>query len=1707
MIFKNKKLLLIAMLFGIVNLAFAQQYFVGNNQDPQGFSITEDKGSSMTIVYSTSEFSMIDVPVDGQLLKSIKTPGIFLPNDAGAPDLPGTGRYVAIPQGADVQVNLLSLEQITYENIEMAPAPVIPLDTDSGPLVYSKNKAIFSKDAFYPENIVSMEQNLKIRGVDVIMLGVSPFQYNPVTKELIVYSHIEFELQINGGNGQIGENRLRNRWWDPIIKDAVLNPEALPEVDFGYKPGTAETPDYEYIIITPDDPVFLAWADSIKTWRTLQGIFTGVVTTTEIGGNTTTAIETYVDNAYNTWDSPPAAVLLLGDYGTSTSGINSYIYPHPGGWPDFVSDNRFADVDGDDLPEVVFARITGNNYAQLEVMITKFLDYERNPPTAADFYDHPITALGWQTERWFQICSETVGGYFKHVHGKDPVRINAIYSGTPGSVWSTATNTTTVVNYFGPSGLGYIPATPAELGGFSGGTGQHVVAAINSGSFLLQHRDHGSYSGWGEPDFTSTTINSLTNVDNKLPFIFSINCQTGAFHNTSECFAEKFHRHTYGGENSGALGIIAATEVSYSFVNDTYVWGLFDNMWTDFMPDYGTTPSSRDVLPAFGNAAGKHFLYQSSWPYNTSNKQITYRLFHHHGDAFSTVYAEVPQNLTVNHNAAMLSGIASFGVTANVGSFIALTVNGSIIGTATGTGSEVMITIPPQNPGDVMVVTVTKQNYYRYSSEVDIIPPSGPYVSYHSNVINDMYGNNNGEPDYYESLLMHLTLENQGSAPAYNVNTVLSSSDGYITITDNSEYFGTIVNGSASTVNDAFGFEVAGNIPDQHEVVFDLEITGDADDVWNSSFSILVNAPELTTGNLTIDDASGNGNGKLDPGETADLIIETSNTGHSDSPVALGDLSTGSPYVTINSGPYNFGVMPFGSADYAVFNVSVHPSAPIGTSVTFNYYVTAGSYSASDIYNSVVGQVPVLIIDMDPNNSSATEMETALNVLSVPYDIYTSIPAELDLYTSVFVCLGIYSTNHVLTSTEGQQLADYVNSGGYIYMEGGDTWYYDTQTAVHALFNIDAQADGTSDMGTVLGQAGTITDGMTFNYSGENSWMDHIEPIAPAVSIFQNQSPLYGCGVAYDAGTYRTIGSSFEFGGLDDGTSPSTKTELMNQYLTFFGITGTPLLPPDISINPLSFNVTLAPDEQSTEIMTISNSGEQNLSFSISTGSKSPVKGKMAQNLSQKQKQALRDQPWVQSGTNELDSGSGYPNNYVLPPIGNYGQNENKGEETFGSWDGGTWSGGLRDRGNIYHVTTDVTLEEIRFYLDITSTTELYFVVYEGTAVTGSFTKIAESYVASSGTGTGWYSSGAMNVQLLSGSYYYIATSWSGTATYGRGTETVPITTSFGSLQTGIPGNIAGYPPAATGTNSYTAVSPYYQTIVTSSGPVFNWLVPSPLSGSIAGSGTFDVDVLFDATGLTNGTYIKDLIVSSNDPDQPTIVIPCTLNVHQGISLDAKVILEGPFASGEMFPLINLFGMLPLNQPYNTTPWNYNGTESVGAIPSTDLIDWVLIELRETPGDASTATPATVVARKAAFLHKNGTIVDLDGVSYPEFGVTVSDNLFVVVYHRNHLGVLSAYPAAVAGSQYYYDFSDGEGKVYGGFNAHVPITTGIWGMAAGDGNADGEVDNEDKNEIWETNVGSFDYVPGDFDMNGQVDNMDIQLKWHSNAGRCSHIVK
>ncbi|MCB0822079.1 MAG: exo-alpha-sialidase [Bacteroidales bacterium] len=228
------------------------------------------------------------------------------------------------------------------------------------------------------------------------------------------------------------------------------------------------------------------------------------------------------------------------------------------------------------------------------------------------------------------------------------------------------------------------------------------------------------------------------------------------------------------------------------------------------------------------------------------------------------------------------------------------------------------------------------------------------------------------------------------------------------------------------------------------------------------------------------------------------------------------------------------------------------------------------------------------------------------------------------------------------------------------------------------------------------------------------------------------------------------------------------------------------------------------------------------------------------------------------------------------------------------------------------------------------------------------------------------------------------------------------------------------------------------------------------------------------------------------------------------LSLDINVMLEGPYNSGTglMSTALLTGGYIPLNQPFNPSlpyygnaspDWLYAGSESVGSIPA-NVVDWVYVQLRDASA-AADASSATILDEKAAFLLNNGDIVDLDGVSPLSFtGASFSSNLFVVVYQRNHLGVMSNYPLIEGGGTFTYGFSSAVDRAYGGANGHKLIDTGVWGMISSDGNANGLIQNTDETAVWKTDLGNSGYLGGDFDLNGLTQNTDETNYWKVNLG-------
>ena len=217
-------------------------------------------------------------------------------------------------------------------------------------------------------------------------------------------------------------------------------------------------------------------------------------------------------------------------------------------------------------------------------------------------------------------------------------------------------------------------------------------------------------------------------------------------------------------------------------------------------------------------------------------------------------------------------------------------------------------------------------------------------------------------------------------------------------------------------------------------------------------------------------------------------------------------------------------------------------------------------------------------------------------------------------------------------------------------------------------------------------------------------------------------------------------------------------------------------------------------------------------------------------------------------------------------------------------------------------------------------------------------------------------------------------------------------------------------------------------------------------------------------------------------------------------TFNVTAFLRGPWNGTSMNTNLNSGGIIPLSQPYNTTPFNYTGTDSVLSIPNANIVDWVLVELRKpASGLPADATSATIIGRKAGFLLSNGIVVDLDGATPLSFNISKQGPSFVVIRHRNHLGVMSnSIPSNSAGT-FANDYSLLANSYIATGAPSNPVDSlsggaGKYGLWAGDANKDGIVNATDASTVKLAIANSATgYSRSDVNLSNSINATDVSL--------------
>jgi len=426
---------------------------------------------------------------------------------------------------------------------------------------------------------------------------------------------------------------------------------------------------------------------------------------------------------------------------------------------------------------------------------------------------------------------------------------------------------------------------------------------------------------------------------------------------------------------------------------------------------------------------------------------------------------------------------------------------------------------------------------------------SGPYLNF------IIVAGDDDKIDYGDSVVVSLETVNASQEPITNPTIELISNDFFVDISDFSCETGTISPGEASVIEDAFVFTVSAYVPDLRDLLLQAIMTS-GENTWNKELVMKAHAPDVRLHQYFVDDEDG----RLDPGETRDFLITLLNNGHATISEVAAELIPLDPGVEIVDEPVqDFGSIIKGASVSRPYLLRAEESVPNGTEVAFLLEISSlEGLTWQDTIQLRIGKTPVLLADMDPNFHSGPLIRSMLEELGIIYEYDYIIPAHMKNFQSVFVCLGFHNSNHILTLGEGTRLAQYLVGGGRLYMEGRKTWRDDPGTPIQPYFSLNAVSTvGVFD--TLTGINETFTSGLSFlNEASTPFSFYYLDPAGEAFSILEDNSTGFPCAIAYDDGNYRTIGALFELGTMS-GIDPVKTTDLLTEYLEFFGVDVVPV--------------------------------------------------------------------------------------------------------------------------------------------------------------------------------------------------------------------------------------------------------------------------------------------------------------------------------------------------------------------------------------------------------------------------------------------------------------------------------------------------------------------------------------------------------------------
>ena len=680
-----KKLSLLIVLAMSTLFALAQNGRI-DLRSTSSAEITHSDFNSLRATFSYGSIESIEVSTERGTFSEIAIEGTYASGEIGTPELPASHQLLAVPFGATPQVNVINYTTTDYRLSDYGIHTLIPhqpsirKDQNLDEVEFVYNAAAYQTRSLATAPEATIEVQGTMRGIRIGSLVINPVSYNPASNTLRVFNNINVEVSFDGADIAETERMLLNTY-SPYFNDVyrqMFNYRQILDV-YTDHPDLMAYPVH-MIVIAPESYIstLQPWID----WKTQKGFYMNVVTKEQAGSNYN-AIRTYVQNLYNTGVSQgatPTFLVLVGDVAQipNTTGNQSQK----------VTDLYYGSVDNDYFPDMFYSRMSAENTNQLTAIINKILQYEQYTMPDPSYLNNVTLIAGWDSYWTARVGAPTINYattyYYNTAHGFAQVNSHVNQSQYSGCYNSLST------------GIGFVNYTA-----------------------------HGDNNMWYQPQLTNSGVNQLTNT-NKYFLAMGNCCLSGNFGYSSACFGEAMIR----AENKAAYSYIGSCPNTYWYedyyfgVGATNVFsqtpsltnsatGVYDGIWMD--DTYHTVSS----IVFLGNLA---VCYAHAGSYQTSvNPTYYWQAYHVLGDGSIMPYRVQPSPNNVSHASTFPAGTTSFQVSAQEGSYVAISQNNVLKGVALvpASGTVNVQVASGITSGQVRIV-VTKPQRQPYIQDINV---------------------------------------------------------------------------------------------------------------------------------------------------------------------------------------------------------------------------------------------------------------------------------------------------------------------------------------------------------------------------------------------------------------------------------------------------------------------------------------------------------------------------------------------------------------------------------------------------------------------------------------------------------------------------------------------------------------------------------------------------------------------------------------------------------------------------------------------------------------------------------------------------------------------------------------------------------------------------------------------------------------------------